>query len=98
MAAKFLKRTIYTGLATGTAFAGYVAGTTSIICPLPIDDPLWGSSVYARHNVHNNPTTQDVCIKRIPLGKVRPELLQKDGDLSLEFCRGVWGGWGKLPI
>lgn len=93
-----IKRTIYTTVLTGTAFVGYVAGSTSIICPIPRDDPLWTSKTYARHNVHKNPTTQDVCIKRIPLDKVRPELLQKEGDLAVEFCRGVWAGWGISPF
>lgn len=92
-----IKRTIATGILTGTAFVGYVAGTTSVICPLPLDDPVWSSSTYKRHNVHGNPATQDVCIRRIPLSKVRPELLQNEGDLALEFCRGVWSGWGELP-
>jgi hypothetical protein len=93
---RFIKRTIYTGIATGTAFAAYVGGTTSVIWPLPIDDPLWSSGVYARHNPHGNPSTQDVCIKRVPLSKIRPELLEKEGDLALEFCRGVWSGWGEF--
>lgn len=92
---RIIKRTVYTGIATGTAFAGYIAGTTSVICPLPLDDPLWSSSVYSRFNVHNNPSAQDVCIKRIPLSKIRPELLENEGDLALEFCRGVWSGWGE---
>ncbi|KAK7739715.1 hypothetical protein SLS53_005685 [Cytospora paraplurivora] len=89
-----IKRTIYTGIATGTAFFGYIGATTSVIWPLPLDDPIWTSSVYHRYNPLNNPTTQDVCVKRIPLSKVRPELLQKEGDLAVEFCRGVWSGWG----
>ncbi|KAF3763442.1 hypothetical protein M406DRAFT_261325 [Cryphonectria parasitica EP155] len=88
-----IKRTFYTTVLTGTAFVGYIAGTTSIICPLPRDDPIWSSKTYARYNIYNNPTTQDVCIKRVPLDKIRPELLQKEGDLAVEFCRGVWAGW-----
>lgn len=90
-----IKRTFYTSVLTGTALVGYVAGTTSMICPLPRDDPLWSSKVYSRFNRHQNPSTQDVCIKRVPLDKIRPELLQKEGDLAVEFCRGVWGGWGE---
>lgn len=91
-----IKRTIYTTALTGTALIGYVAGTTSVICPLPRDDPIWSSKTFSRYNIHKNPTTQDVVIKRIPLDKIRPELLQKEGDLAVEFCRGVWAGWGKL--
>ncbi|KAJ4387521.1 hypothetical protein N0V93_008115 [Gnomoniopsis smithogilvyi] len=88
-----IKRTIYTTALTGTALVGYIAGTTSVICPLPRDDPIWSSKIFSRYNIHKNPTTQDVVIKRIPLDKIRPELLQKEGDLALEFCRGVWAGW-----
>lgn len=91
-----IKRTIYTSVLAGTAFVGYVASSTSIICPLPRDDPLLSSKIFARYNVQKNPATQDVCIKRIPLDKVRPELLQKEGDLVVEFCRGVWAGWGTI--
>ncbi|KAL1870759.1 hypothetical protein Daus18300_005079 [Diaporthe australafricana] len=89
-----IKKTFYTTVLTGTAFVGYVAGSTSIIRPLPRDDPLWKSNPFHRYNVQGNPSTQDVCIKRVPLSKIRPELLEKDGDLALEFCRGVWAGWG----
>lgn len=92
-----IKKTFYTTVLTGTAFVGYVAGSTSIIRPLPRDDPIWKSNTYNRYNVQNNPSTQDVCIKRIPISKIRPELLQQDGALALEFCRGVWAGWGELP-
>lgn len=93
-----IKKTFYTTVLTGTAFVGYVAGSTSIIRPLPRDDPIWKSNPFNRYNVQNNPSTQDVCIKRVPLSKIRPELLEKDGDLALEFCRGVWAGWGELPL
>lgn len=93
-----IKRSLYTTALTGTALVGYIAGSTSVICPIPRDDPIWSSKTFARYNIHKNPTTQDVVIKRIPLDKVRPELLQKDGDLALEFCRGVWAGWGKLHV
>lgn len=93
-----IKKTFYTTVLTGTALVGYVAGSTSIIRPLPRDDPIWKSNPFNRYNVQNNPSTQDVCIKRVPLSKIRPELLEKDGDLVLEFCRGVWAGWGELPL
>lgn len=93
-----IKKTLYTTVLTGTAFVGYVAGSTSIIRPLPREDPIWTSNTFRRYNVQGNPSTQDVCIKRIPLSKIRPELLEKEGDLALEFCRGVWAGWGRLPF
>lgn len=89
-----IKRTLGAALITGSAVLGYTHGSTSIIYPLPQNDPLWSSKTYARFNKHNNPSTQDVCIRRIPLDKIRPELLEKEGDLAVEFCRGVWAGWG----
>ncbi|KAL2127332.1 hypothetical protein VTI74DRAFT_10893 [Chaetomium olivicolor] len=82
-----------TGVLTGGAL-GYLGAATTIISPLPKDDPLWRSKSYARYNFHQNPSTQDVCVKRIPLSKIKPELLQHEGDLATEFCRGVWGGLG----
>lgn len=90
-----IKRTIYTAALTGTALGGYMAGTTSLISPIPHGDPVFDSKAFRKYNIHRNPSTQDVVIKRIPLDKVRPELLQKDGDLAVEFCRGVWAGWGE---
>ena len=91
-----IRKTFYTGVLGTGALVGYLATTTSIICPLPRNDPIWSSNVYSKYNVQRNPSTQDVCIKRIPLDKIRPELLQNEGDLAVEFCRGVWSGWGEL--
>lgn len=83
------------GTIVGAAAAvGYLRASTTIISPLPLDDGLWTSKIYKRNNAFQNPSTNDVCVKQIPLDKIRPELLQKDGDLALEFCRGVWSGWG----
>lgn len=88
------KVALSTGL-LGTGVLGYLGAATTIISPLPQDDPLWRSASYAKLNSYQNSSTQDLCVKRIPLSKIRPELLQKDGDLALEFCRGVWGGLGE---
>ena len=90
-----IKKTIYTTALTGTTFLAYLGAATTVISPLPDGDPLLRSKIYSKHNQHHNASTQDVAIKRIPLDKIRPELLAKDGDLALEFCRGVWGGLGK---
>lgn len=83
------------GAALGsTALLGYLRATTAIVSPLPLDDALFGSKVYKKYNLHQNPATNDACMKQIPLDRIRPELLQKEGDLALELCRGVWSGWG----
>lgn len=89
-----IRRATTVGLIGATGGAAYLAAKNPVVSPLPASDPIWSSSLYKKHNPSRNPATQDVCIKRIPLEKIRPELLQKDGDLALEFCRGVWSGWG----
>lgn len=78
----------------GVGAFGYLGASTTVISPLPEDDPLWRSKSFAKYNLHRNPSTQDICLKRIPLGKIRPELLENEGDFALEFCRGVWSGLG----
>lgn len=75
--------------------AGYIRASTAVISPVPNGDILWTSPIYKRHNKYANTSTNDICIRQIPLEKIRPELLQKDGDLALELCRGVWSGWGE---
>ncbi|KFA70277.1 hypothetical protein S40285_08213 [Stachybotrys chlorohalonatus IBT 40285] len=92
----FFRLSIYTGLLATSGSAAYLAARNPVIAPLPSSDPIWKSAIYKCHNPAGNPATQDVCIKRIPLSKIRPELLEKEGDLALEFCRGVWGGLGEF--
>ncbi|PNP42339.1 hypothetical protein TGAM01_v208086 [Trichoderma gamsii] len=83
------------GVTAGTAAAvGYLRLSTSIIAPIPLNDALYSSGVYKKYNPHRNAATNDICVKTIPLNRIRPELLQKEGDLALEFCRGLWSGWG----
>lgn len=89
-----IKKTIYTSALTTASVLGYLGATTTLITPLPNDDPVWRSKSYARVNVHRNAAMHDVAVKRIPLDKIKPSLLQKDGDLTVEFCRSVWGGLG----
>ena len=92
------RKLVFTGLLGTSTAAAYLAATNPVFSPLDTSDPIWSSSIYKRHNPARNPATQDVCIKRIPFSKIRPELLQKDGDLALEFCRGVWSGLGMYSL
>ncbi|KAL6820136.1 hypothetical protein J3E69DRAFT_51730 [Trichoderma sp. SZMC 28015] len=83
------------GVTVGTAAAlGYLHVATSIIAPIPLNDAIYSSNAYKKYNPHKNAATNDICVKTIPLNRIRPELLQKEGDLALELCRGVWHGWG----
>ncbi|KAL6787345.1 hypothetical protein J3E68DRAFT_153111 [Trichoderma sp. SZMC 28012] len=77
-----------------TGLAAYLAAKNRIISPLAASDPIWTSVLFKRYNPSANPATQDICIKRLPLHKIRPELLRNPGDLALEYCRGVWSGSG----
>ncbi|KAH7304772.1 hypothetical protein B0I35DRAFT_362746 [Stachybotrys elegans] len=92
-----LRKTFCTGLlgvsASATCLA-YLAAKNPVVAPLPASDPLWKSRLFYSRNPARNTPTSDVCIRRIPLSKIRPELLQKDGELAVEFCRGIWSGWG----
>ncbi|CAK7246339.1 MAG: hypothetical protein STHCBS139747_007966, partial [Sporothrix thermara] len=86
----FMRTTVLTGLLGTSTAAAYLAARNPVISPLPPNDPVWSSKVYKKQNPSRNPTTQDICVKRLPISKIKPELLKKDGDLALEFCRGVW--------
>ncbi|KAF5019321.1 hypothetical protein F66182_8678 [Fusarium sp. NRRL 66182] len=87
------KIAVPTLLGTSTT-AAYLAAKNPVISPLPSNDPIWSTRLFRRGNPNGNPSTQDVCIKRVPFSKIRPELLSKESDLTLEFCRGLWSGWG----
>ncbi|KAK4198847.1 hypothetical protein QBC40DRAFT_229268 [Triangularia verruculosa] len=89
-----IRKTIKTAFLATVGTVGYLGTTTRLESPLPEDDPLWRSKSFAKYNRHNNASTQDLVYKRIPLAKIKPELLQREGDLALEFCRGVWSGLG----
>jgi len=68
--------------------------------PLEATDPIFRSSSYLHNNPNKNPATQDLCIRKVPLAKIKPQLLEKEreGKLVEEFCKGVWGGWGMLIL
>ncbi|VBB81942.1 Putative protein of unknown function [Podospora comata] len=89
-----IRKTFTTAFLATAGTVGYLGTTTRLESPLPEDDPLWRSKSFRKYNRHNNASTQDLVYKRIPLDKIKPELLQREGDLALEFCRGVWGGLG----
>lgn len=90
-----IRKTFTTAFLATAGTVGYLGTTTRLESPLPEDDPLWRSKSFRKYNRHNNASTQDLVYKRIPLDKIKPELLQREGDLALEFCRGVWGGLGE---
>jgi hypothetical protein len=81
---------------TSLAVAGtFVAMTRkNRILPVPAADYIFNTTHYARNNPNNAPVTQDICLRQVPLSKIKPEYLEKEGLLAEKFCAGVWSGLG----
>ncbi|KAL3479376.1 hypothetical protein BJX99DRAFT_78140 [Aspergillus californicus] len=87
-----LKLTTYTGLASVGAF--FVYTRNDHFEPMTATDPIFNHPLYHRFNPEKNPSTHDLCIRRVPLSDINPSLLEKKGKLVEAFCAGVWSGWG----
>ncbi|KAJ5991585.1 hypothetical protein N7499_004001 [Penicillium canescens] len=86
--------------AAGTvASVGVFWGATrnDVFEPMDTSDPIFQSAFFKKFNPNRNPTLHDVCVRRIPLDKIKPELLENKGKLVEAFCAGVWGGMGYIP-
>lgn len=64
------------------------------ILPVDKDDYIFNHTQYARLNPNNSPLTHDICLRKVPLRSIKPELLEKEGKLAEAFCAGVWSGIG----
>lgn len=66
----------------------------------PASDPLFANQWYKKLNANANPTLHDEIIRRQPLFKLKPELIEdahKGGSKLVEaLSQGVWGGPGKF--
>lgn len=89
---RLLKLTTYTTTATLGAF--FYSTRNSTFTPLPATDHIFHSSHFHALNPERNPTTHDLCVRRVPLSDIQPALLEKKGALVEAFCAGVWSGWG----
>jgi hypothetical protein len=89
---KALKTTVVGGAATAGAFALWTRKSQFV--PFPTSDPILSSSTFRKYNPNNNPALRDICIRKVPLSKIKPELLEKDGKLVEAFTAGIWGGPG----
>lgn len=90
-----------TGWSSLAGAAGFFAVTRHCkISPVAPSDYIFNHTLYARYNPNNAPVTQDICTRRVPLSKIKPELLESEkkgeGKLVEAFCAGVWGGLGRL--
>ncbi|KAL0069351.1 Lanosterol 14-alpha-demethylase [Marasmius tenuissimus] len=63
----------------------------------PSNSPLFHSRHYKSWNPNDNATTHDDCMRKVPLDQIRPELLQKEGELVRAFVAGVWSSTGYAP-
>lgn len=66
----------------------------STFVPFTTSDPIFNSTSYLKFNPNRNPTTHDLCVRKVPLSEIKPELLEKEGKLVEAFCAGVWSGSG----
>lgn len=65
-----------------------------VFVPLPQSDHIFHSAHHRKFNPHLNPTTHDLCVRKVQLSQIDPSLLQSKGKLVEAFCAGVWSGWG----
>ncbi|KAL3489505.1 hypothetical protein BJX62DRAFT_239039 [Aspergillus germanicus] len=87
-----LKLGTYTGLASVGAFFWYTRNDRFV--PMSATDPIFAHVLHQKFNPEKNPTTHDLCIRRVPLSDINPSLLEKKGKLVEAFCAGVWSGAG----
>ncbi|KAJ5700976.1 hypothetical protein N7493_012022 [Penicillium malachiteum] len=93
-----IKRLLKITAAGSVATVGVFFGATrnDVFEPMDASDPIFQSPFYKKYNPEQNPTLHDLCVRRIPLDKIKPELLEKKGKLAEAFCAGVWGGMGYM--
>ncbi|KAJ5613375.1 hypothetical protein N7510_006569 [Penicillium lagena] len=92
-------RAVKVAAAGGLASVGVFFGATrnDIFEPIDTSDHIFHSPSFHKYNPNKNPTLHDVCVRRVPLDKIDPALLEKKGKLVEAFCAGVWGGMGYIP-
>ena len=82
----------WSSLGTAVAFTAYTR--KSKIYDMDPTDYLLGTTILARFNPYNNPAMKDICVRKVPIGQIRPELLENESKLTEAFCAGIWSGWG----
>lgn len=98
MAAAVLKK-----LAKASAFSA-VAGTTAFYlytrkCSVSYDlenDYMFTSlPAFERLNPNKCKPVHDECIRRVRIRDIKPEFVEKPGELVKAYCAGVFGGRGE---
>jgi len=57
-------------------------------------DDIFKSPHWLRLNPHKNAPRYDLCVREVPLSKIKPELLKDPSALTTAFCAGMWSGKG----
>lgn len=90
---KFVKVSAVGSVASVGVFLGMTRKIEEV--PLSTSDYLFNSVHFRTYNPHQNPTTHDLFIRKVPLSEIDPTLLENKGKLVEKFCAGVWGGLGE---
>lgn len=90
---KIFKLTTIGGTATVGTF--FWATRNDVYVPLSPSDPIFHSSHLKKLNPSNNPTINDLYVRKVPLSELNPSLLEKKGKLTEAFCAGIWSRSGK---
>ncbi|KAF7373344.1 14-alpha sterol demethylase Cyp51B protein [Mycena sanguinolenta] len=94
LASKFV---LYTSAAGAVGFGGFLFVTRkSRFVPFEFtSDPIFSSGHFKKFNPNGNaPALHDLCVRKVPLSQIKPELLKEEGKLAEAFCAGVWSGFG----
>ena len=91
---RLLKVTAASSVASVGVFFG--ATRNDVFEPMDTSDPIFQSPFFQKFNPNRNPALYDKCVRRIPLDKIEPALLEKKGKLVEAFCAGLWGGMGEF--
>ena len=90
-----------TAITTATATGAFVVWTKhcTFVDLSPATDPISKSPFFQKYNPDSKTTpTHDLCIRRIPIFKLRADLVEdanRGGTKLVEaFCAGIWSGFG----
>ena len=91
-----IAKTAALGGATGLGTFLFLTRKNEFVPMNPSNSPLFHSRFAKSWNPNDNATTHDDCLRKVPLDQIKPELLQKEGELVRAFAAGVWSGPGEL--
>ncbi|KAJ7260940.1 hypothetical protein B0H12DRAFT_1209822 [Mycena haematopus] len=94
LASKFV---FYTSVAGAVGFGSFLLFTrkSRFVAFAFTSDPIFSSSHFKKFNPNGNvPGLHDFCVRKVPLSRIKPELLKEEGKLAEAFCAGVWSGFG----